>query len=212
LARDWYITEGARAATGCKGEGSVRHQALQLRSFRSFSITSKGSLHTMTSSLSVQPTLLRSATRSPSPQKTEASLNKPEFTASIGSDAPEEAVSTFVKKAVSADAGTPIQVTPTTSGILPAMQQDINKADKIFWNEKLVAREDFERMIATDPEYEWEEQVSAGQKFHENIKELGQGFLRVTFGVVGGYAIWRRHQRNQRENAPGKSRSRGCLV
>jgi hypothetical protein len=165
----------------------------------------------MTSTLSVPQSPLR-GTRSPSPVATRPSLNRPESMITIESGVGQGDASTFVEDAISTDAGTLIQVTPTTSGIPPAMQQDINKADKIFWNEKLVAREDFERMIAIDPEYEWEEQVSAEQKFHENIKELGQGFLRVTFGVVGGYAIWRRHQRNQRENAPGKSRSRGCLI
>ncbi|KAG7530166.1 hypothetical protein FFLO_05214 [Filobasidium floriforme] len=158
----------------------------------------------MTSTLSVpQLATLETETRSLSPgTTTNPSLNKPDFTASIGPDGSVTDASTLVDRALSSKRGEMIQVSPTTSGIPREMREDLYKAKEISWNGKPVTREVVERMIEDDPEYKWEKQVSAGQKFHENLKDLGEGFLRLTFGVVGGYALWRSYKRNQRENAP----------
>jgi hypothetical protein len=167
----------------------------------------------MTSTLSVpQLTTLETETRSPSPgATTKPSLNKPDFTASIGPDRSVEDASTLVDRALSGKGGEMIQVSPTTSGIPREMQEDLNMADKMFWNGKPVTREDFETMTETDPEYQWERQMLAGDNFREGLKGVGKGLLVIVSGVLVGRSAWRRYRPMRRDNTPGRSGSGGCL-
>jgi hypothetical protein len=164
----------------------------------------------MTSSLSVQLTTLKTSTRSPSPDTTQASLNKSDFTASVGFDGTRKDASALVEEALSNKKGKLIRVTQSTSRIPREMWEDMNNAKEMFWEGHPVTPKEVESMTDTDPEYQWKRQMLAGENFRDGLKGIGKGLLVVVSGVLVGRSAWRRYRPVRRDNT-GKSGFGGRL-